>query len=122
MKGFGLVLIFLLGLSGQIEKVSAFSPTTPKTSLRFHNNGLAMRPSSFQHQMKLYGIKNDQDPDRNVEENSNQVQVYDEFDEKQEKARLEVWTNRRNQIRSTLRSAEKFRYSRISNGEINNEI
>lgn len=48
---------------------------------------------------------------------SSTPRMYTEVEEKQEEGRLEVWSNRRKQIRSTLKSAEKFRYERISTGK-----
>lgn len=49
---------------------------------------------------------------------SSTPRMYTEVEEKQEEGRLEVWSNRRKQIRSTLKSAEKFRYERISTGDV----
>jgi len=53
----------------------------------------------------------------NLKTDENEDKIYDKTDEKQEKQRLEVWANRRKQIRATLKSAETNRNDRIADGK-----
>jgi len=92
----------------------AFAPSSSRTKTSWYQE--KRHSISFQHD-----FVNRKDNTRimklNLKTDENEDKIYDKTDEKQEKQRLEVWANRRKQIRATLKSAETNRNDRIADGK-----
>lgn len=95
----------------------AFAPSSSRTKTSWYQE--KRHSISFQHD-----FVNRKDNTRimklNLKTDENEDKIYDKTDEKQEKQRLEVWANRRKQIRATLKSAETNRNDRIADGALDN--